>query len=84
MGIIASSGTLPAKELCDQITKRSGIWLSLPYVYRLAAPYHHRQLEIEDQEAALPKSLTSTETQAEQATKDHGEPPCTEICEEDV
>lgn len=52
MAIIAAGADLPGRDLRERITEATGVTLSLPHVYQLAAVHRARQLELVDDGAS--------------------------------
>jgi transposase len=51
--LIAAHADLAGRDLRERIGRATGVWLSLAYVYELAAEYRGRQLELGDDDGAL-------------------------------
>jgi transposase len=72
--VIAAHADLRGRDLRDRIGEATGVWLSLPYVYELAAAYRARQLEfVGDDEAAAGAEETSGATGAMRAAAPAGD-----------
>ena len=56
--LIAAHADSPGRDVRDRIGKATGVWLSLPYVFELAADHRSRQLDLGD--GGVPEGANSS------------------------